>query len=210
MQNGPDRSLTVAFRGLGKSILASFYALWRLRMDPNEKIMIVSATAVKATDFSSFMLRCMGEIDVLNCLLPGPENRFSNVAFDVGPCMVEQSPSVRSMGVMGQTTGQRCTCAILDDIETLANVITQLKQERVAHAVTEMESILKPDEGQLLPRKILYLRLLIPKRRSISAWCESVAIRVDTGLLCIQRRWIAMTAILIPISKARFFRIQRL
>ena len=157
MENGPDRSLTVAFRGLGKSILASFYALWRLRMDPNEKIMIVSATAVKATDFSSFMLRCMGEIDILNCLLPGPENRFSNVAFDVGPCMVEQSPSVRSMGVMGQTTGQRCTCAILDDIETLANVITQLKQERVAHAVTEMESILKPDEGQLLPRKILYL-----------------------------------------------------
>ena len=27
MQEGPDRSLTVAFRGLGKSILASFYAL---------------------------------------------------------------------------------------------------------------------------------------------------------------------------------------
>ena len=36
-------------------------------------------------------------------------------------------------------------------------MITQLKQERVAHAVTEMESIIKPDEGQLLPRKILYL-----------------------------------------------------
>ena len=53
MEKGPDRSLTVAFRGLGKSILASFYALWRLRMDPNEKIMVVSATAVKATDFSS-------------------------------------------------------------------------------------------------------------------------------------------------------------
>ena len=48
MQNGPDKSLTVAFRGLGKSILASFYALWRLRVDPNEKILVVSATAVKA------------------------------------------------------------------------------------------------------------------------------------------------------------------
>ena len=94
MQNGPDRSLTVAFRGLGKSILASFYALWRLRVDPNEKILIVSATAVKSTDFSSFMLRCIGEVDILQCLMPGPENRFSNVAFDVGPAQVEQSPSV--------------------------------------------------------------------------------------------------------------------
>ena len=157
MQNGPDKSLTVAFRGLGKSILASFYALWRLRVDPNEKILVVSATAVKATDFSAFMLRCIGEIDILNCLMPGNTDRFSNVAFDVAPGSKEQSPSVRSMGIMGQTTGQRCTCAILDDVETLANVITQLKQERVAHAVEEIQSIIKPEEGQLLPRKILYL-----------------------------------------------------
>ena len=61
------------------------------------------------------------------------------------------------MGVMGQNNGSALHLRDLDDIETLANVITQLKQERVAHAVTEMESILKPDEGQLLPRKILYL-----------------------------------------------------
>ncbi len=157
MQNGPDKSLTVAFRGLGKSILASFYALWRLRVDPSEKILVVSATAVKSTDFTSFMLRCIGEIDILQCLMPGPNNRFSSVAFDVGPTTVEQSTSVRAMGVMGAVTGQRCTCAILDDVETLANVITQLKQERVAHAVEEIQSIIKPDEGQLLPRKILYL-----------------------------------------------------
>ena len=157
MQNGPDKSLTVAFRGLGKSILASFYALWRLRVDPNEKILVVSATAVKATDFSAFMLRCIGEVDILECLMPGTTDRFSNVAFDVGPGSKEQSPSVRSMGIMGQTTGQRCTCAILDDVETLANVITQLKQERVAHAVEEIQSIIKPDEDQILPRKIIYL-----------------------------------------------------
>jgi len=157
MQTGPDRSLTVAFRGLGKSLLASYYALYRLRIDPDEKILVVSATAIKSCDFTQFMLRTMAEVDILQCLLPGPENRFSNVAFDVAPCTVEQSPSVRALGVTAQTTGQRCTCAILDDVETLSNVITQLKQERVAHAVTEMESIIKPDEGQLLPRKILYL-----------------------------------------------------
>ena len=157
MQHGPDRSLTVAFRGLGKSLLASYYALYRLRVDPDEKVLVVSATALKATDFTQFMLKTMAEVDVLNCLLPGPENRFSNVAFDVAPCNVEQSPSVRALGVTAQTTGQRCTCAILDDIETTSNVITMLKQERVAHAVTEMESILKPDEGQPLPRKIIYL-----------------------------------------------------
>ena len=157
MQEGPNRQLTVAFRGLGKSLLASYYALWRLRVDPEEKIMVCSATAIKATDFTNFMLRTMAEVDVLQCLLPGLENRSSNVAFDVAPCTVEQSPSVRALGIGAQTTGQRCTCAILDDIETAANTLTILKQERVAHAVTEIESIIKPDEGQYLPRKIIYL-----------------------------------------------------
>ena len=106
MEKGPDRSLTVAFRGLGKSLLASYYALYRLRRDPDEKILIVSATALKAGDFSQFMLRTMAEVDILNCLLPGPENRFSNVAFDVAPCTVEQSPSVRAMGVTSQIRGK--------------------------------------------------------------------------------------------------------
>jgi len=126
-------------------------------MDPNEKILVVSATSIKAADFSQFMLKTMGDVDVLQCLLPGPNSRYSSVAFDVGPATVEQSPSVRALGVQAQTTGQRCTCAVLDDVEVLSNVITQLKQERVAHAVEEIESIIKPDEGQLLPRKVLYL-----------------------------------------------------
>ena len=34
MQDGPDRTLTVAFRlGMGKSLLASYYALWLLRQE---------------------------------------------------------------------------------------------------------------------------------------------------------------------------------
>lgn len=157
MQGGPDRQLTVAFRGLGKSLLASLYACWRLRMDRNERILVVSATSVKATDFTGYMLKAMAEVDLLRCLLPELGDRSSMTAFDVAGAVVEQSPSVRSMGVMGSVTGQRCSCAVLDDIETLANVVTQLKQERVAHAVTEIEAILKPDEGQLLPRQVLYL-----------------------------------------------------
>ena len=189
MQEGPDRTLTVAFRGLGKSLLAAYYALWRLRMDYDEKILVVSATAIKSTDFTQFLLRTMAEVDILQCLIPGPENQIQQCRLRCWlPCTVEQSPSVRALGVTAQTTGQRCTCAILDDVETLSNVITQLKQERVAHAVTEMESIIKPDEGQLLPRKILYLGtphtetsiyLRLVRERGYSSR--------DTGLLVIQK-----------------------
>ena len=157
MDNGPNRQITVAFRGLGKSLFASFYALYRLRMDPQEKLLVVSATAMKADDFTGFMLKVIGDVDILHCLAPNPDGRYSRAAFDVGPAVVEQSPSVRSMGIMGSLTGQRCSCAILDDIEILSNSITQLKQERIAHAITEIEAILKPEEKQMLPRRIMYL-----------------------------------------------------
>ena len=63
---------------------------------------MVSATSIKATDFtSSFAFKCMGEIDILHCLTPGLTNRYSSTAFDVGPAIVEQCPSMRSMGVSG-------------------------------------------------------------------------------------------------------------
>lgn len=159
IQNGPARSIVSAFRGLGKSTVAAIYAMWRLRLDPNERILVVSSTGVKATDFTTYCQKLMEAVDVLQCLRPpsDPRWRTSTTAFDVAPAEPEQSTSLRALGVGGSTTGQRCTCAILDDVETFANVITPLRQERVAHAVQELESIVKPDSGQLLPRKILYL-----------------------------------------------------
>ena len=34
LENGPDRCITTAYRGLGKSFESGAYALWRLRHDP--------------------------------------------------------------------------------------------------------------------------------------------------------------------------------
>ena len=45
---------------------------------------------------------------------------------------------------------------------------------RTMHAVTEMESIIKPDEGQLLPRKILYLGTPHTETSIYLSWSESV------------------------------------
>jgi len=159
MANGPDRAIIAGFRGVAKSTMAAFYALWRLRMDPfNEKILIPGATADKATEVTTFMLRCIRDVDVLQCLQPRQDGRSSAQAFDVGPSVVDQSPSVRAVGILSPSlTGKRCTCAIADDIETQSNSITPLKQERLANAITELEAVLKPCVNTELPRKILYL-----------------------------------------------------
>lgn len=159
LENGPDRQIVTAYRGCGKSFLTSVYALWRLRRDPfREKILLVGATADKAIEISTFMLRLVRDIDILQCLQPLPDGRGSVNAWDVGPSIVDQSPSVRAVGILSPSlTGKRCTVAIGDDIETLSNSITVLKQERLAAAVTELEAIRKPAVEGELPRQTIFL-----------------------------------------------------
>lgn len=159
MGNGPNSQITVGFRGVAKSTMAAFVALHRLRIDPfDEKVLLTACTADKAKEISTFMLMCIDTIDLLQCLRPHDKGRTAVDAFDVANSRVDQSPSVRAVGILSPSlTGKRCTLAIADDIETLNNSITPLKQARLADAVTELVSIPKPDEGQVLPRKVLFL-----------------------------------------------------
>lgn len=159
LEHGPSRQITTAYRGCGKSFLTSVYALWRLRRDPfREKILLVGATADKAIEISTFMLRLVRDVDILQCLQPLTDGRGSVNAWDVGPAVVDQSPSVRACGILSPSlTGKRCTVAIGDDLESLSNSITPLKQERLAAAITELESIRKPHVDGELPRQTILL-----------------------------------------------------
>ena len=159
LENGPDRKIVTAYRGCGKSFLTGCFALWRLRRDPfREKILLVGATADKSIEISTWMLRLVRDIDILQCLEPLADGRGSVNAWDVGPAVVDQSPSVRAVGILSPSlTGKRCTVAIADDIETLSNSITPLKQERLAAAITELEAIRKPAVEGELPRQTIFL-----------------------------------------------------
>ena len=159
LENGPDRQIITAYRGCGKSTLTGLYALWRLRMDPfREKVLLVGATADKAVEISNWMLRLVKDIDILKCLEPADDGRSSVQGWDVGPAIVDQSPSVRAVGILSPSlTGKRCSCAIADDIETLSNSITPLKQERLAAAITELEAIRKPEVEGELPKQTIFL-----------------------------------------------------
>ena len=127
--------------------------------DPfREKILLVGATADKAIEISTFMLRLVRDVDILESLQPLPDGRGSVNAWDVGPSVVDQSPSVRAVGILSPSlTGKRSTCIIGDDIETLSNSITVLKQERLAAAITELEAIRKPAVKGELPRQTIFL-----------------------------------------------------
>ena len=146
LQHGPKRRLIEAFRGVGKSYLTSAYALWRLVLDPEEKILVVSASKQRAQDFSTFTKRLMIEMPLLEHLVPetGDDKRFSNIAFDVAPCAASHSPSVKSIGIQGQITGSRASIIIADDVETVSNSETHGQQEKLSELVKEFDAVIKP------------------------------------------------------------------
>jgi len=68
LENGPDRSITTAYRGLGKSFASGAYALWRLRHDPfAEKILISAATAEKADEAATLTTAMARTTDSMRC-----------------------------------------------------------------------------------------------------------------------------------------------
>lgn len=149
LQWGPRRRIIEAFRGVGKSWLTACFVLWRLYRNPDERILIISASKVRADAFSIFLKRLINEVPLLQHLKPRQDQRDSNIAFDVGPAGAHQAPSVRSVGITGQMTGGRATLIIADDVEVPSNSMTQAQRDKLAQSVKEFDAVLTP-EGEVV------------------------------------------------------------
>lgn len=144
LQHGPKRLVTEAFRGVGKSWITTAFVLWLLYGAPDLKIMVVSASATKANEFSTFCLLLIRDVPLLKHLAPSHDQRRSLVSFDVGPAKPDQSPSVKSVGITGQLTGSRADVIVADDIEVPHNSDTQGKRDRLLELIKEFDAVLKP------------------------------------------------------------------
>ena len=144
LQHGPRRKIIEAFRGVGKSWITAAYVVWRLRQNPNLKFMVLSASKDRADNFTTFCLRLINEIPILQCLIPRADQRCSKLSFDVGPARADHAPSVTSKGIFSQITGGRADEIISDDVEVPNNSFTQAMRDKLSEAVKEFDAILKP------------------------------------------------------------------
>jgi hypothetical protein len=144
LQNGPERRIIMAYRGCGKSFLTAGYVLWRLRRDPDTKILVISAAQDRADAFSVFCHDLLRNWFMVKDLFPSGTQRFSKVAFDVYGAKPDQSPSVRSSGIFGQITGSRADLIVADDCETPQSCETQLIRDKLRESIKEFDSVIKP------------------------------------------------------------------
>lgn len=149
LQHGPRRLIIQAFRGVGKSWVTAVFVLWLLYRDPQTRILVVSANEDRALQFATFCKRLINEVPILQHLKARPDQRDSNLAFDVGPAAANQAPSVKCAGIYGQITGSRAHVIIPDDIEVPKNSATQTQREKLSEAVKEFDAIILP-KGRIL------------------------------------------------------------
>lgn len=148
LQHCGDAGIVHAQRGEGKSWITAAYVLWRLWLDPEINVLVVSASGSKAYEFSSFCKRLISEMPLLQHMKPTPEQRDAIQAWDVRGAGISQAPSVKSIGITGQITGARADLIVADDIETISNSLTVEQREKLLYLVTEFTSVLKPG-GQI-------------------------------------------------------------
>jgi hypothetical protein len=143
LQEGHRRLLIEAFRGIGKTYITGAYATWRLLRNPNEKILIVSASTSHATAISTFIHKLLNTVPLLAHLAPGPDQRNSVMAFDVVGAEVTVQPSVKCLGITSQLQGNRASLLISDDVETSINSATEIMRAKIQQQVNEFDSILQ-------------------------------------------------------------------
>lgn len=149
LQHGPDRQIIEAFRGVGKSWITSAFVVWTLLRNPNAQFLVVSASKQRADAFSTFTLRLIYDMPILQHLIPRTDQRNSKIAFDVDGARAAHAPSVKSAGVFGQLAGSRSTHIIADDVEIPNNSATQDMRDKLLKAVMEFEAIKVPEGGRI-------------------------------------------------------------
>lgn len=175
LQSAPRRCVIEAFRGVGKSYITSAFVVHQLLVNPETKVLVVSASKQRADDFSTFTQRLINEMPILAHLAPKEGQRNSKIAFDVAPAKASHSPSVKSVGITGQLAGSRADIIVADDIEIPNNSATQQMREKLAESVKEFDAVLKP-EGRIIylgtPQTEMSLYELLPERGyEVRVWC---------------------------------------
>lgn len=137
-------TIIMAYRGIGKSYITAAFCVWLWLINPDFKLLVISAAQDKASNFSFLVKSIIMGMPECEHLRPRPGQRTSVLSFDVGGSTPAKDPSMNIYGINGQVTGGRADFIIPDDIEVPENSDTPDKREKLLNKLNEIIAIIKP------------------------------------------------------------------
>ena len=142
--NNPHRGLLMAFRHSGKSTVVGVFVACVLYMNPETRILILSAE-------NSLAMRMVGHVrHILEnhpwCvdMIPTNKKEWSSGRITINRPIGIREASVICQGIHGNITGMRADLIICDDIEVPNTTNTAQKRESLRDRLRELDFILSP------------------------------------------------------------------
>lgn len=130
--------LLQAYRHSGKSDMTCLYVAWRLLINPNYSVIIVSAGAGLASRNSSYIRDIITRHPLTQHLKPNDDSLWQKQRFTVKRGGTGLHPSVQVTSITSAMTGLHGDEVIADDIETSENCRSSEGRERIARATQEI------------------------------------------------------------------------
>jgi len=135
-----------AGRGTGKSLIGSILQPWVAMRDPDEKTMIIGATAGRAYKISKFIRTLYDEVDLLKEISPSHTEKSGTINYDIVGASISIEPSVSAVGVEAQIVGARSSFVLADDVEIPQNSATEEARAKIKTVIEELENLMIPEK----------------------------------------------------------------
>ncbi len=137
--------LLMAFRNSGKSTLVGLFCAWALLMNPNARILVLSADHGLAKKMVRNIKKILEQHPLTRCLVPAKKEEWASDRFTVNRPQNLRDPSVLGCGLMANMTGCRADLIICDDVEVPKTSDTAAKRSEMRQKLSELDYILTPN-----------------------------------------------------------------
>ncbi len=145
LENEPHRGLLTAFRHSGKSTVVGIFAACALYMNPNMRILILSAENVLASRMVNHIRNILENHPLCVDMVPKNKKEWASGRITINRSVGIREPSVICQGIHGNITGSRADLIICDDIEVPNTCNTAQKRDILRERLRELDFILSPN-----------------------------------------------------------------
>lgn len=144
IKRNTQRMLLLSFRNSGKSTVLGLYCAWRIYLNPDIRILVLSGECELAKKMVRNVRAILDHHIITARLFHGKKEQWAADQFTVKRSSILRDPSMLAKGIEGNITGNRADLLIFDDVEVPNTCDTTNKRRILRRRIDEARYVLTP------------------------------------------------------------------